>query len=137
MTPEEEEEIVRAYCHKRPLVRPDTRWWDLVLFVLIRGLLAAQAGLVIWYIWRRFWGPFLLAWILLLLLNLKKAMVLSIEVYQHYAPEQIRRRCLCMPTCSEYAIACLQKYNLFSAVRKIYIRLVKTCRGTAYHIDEP
>ena len=137
MTTEEEEEVVRAYCHKRPLVRPDTRWRDLVLFVLVRCLPAVLAGLLTWYLWRKFWGPFFLSWFLILLLDLKKVMVMSIEVYQHYAPDRIRRRCLCMPTCSEYAIACLQKYTLFTAVRKIYIRLVKTCRGTEYHIDEP
>lgn len=137
MTREEEEEIVREYCHKRPLVRPATSFSDLLVFCLVRCFPACLVGLFSWYFWDVFWCPFLLALAILFFLNLKRMMILSIEVYQHFAPDRIRRRCQCMPTCSEYAIACLQKYNLFTAIHKIYIRLFKTCRGTEYHIDEP
>lgn len=60
-----------------------------------------------------------------------------VECYQHYAPEETRRRCKCVPSCSEYAILCLKKYELVYALRKIRKRLYITCKGFDYIIDEP
>lgn len=71
------------------------------------------------------------------LIMLKRAMIGVIHLYQRYAPEDIRRRCLLKPTCSEYAILVLQKYGVIRGTWKIYVRLFKTCRGRTYMIDEP
>lgn len=60
-----------------------------------------------------------------------------IECYQHYAKEETRRRCLCVPSCSEYAILCLKKYELIKALIKIRKRLFVTCKGDDYIIDYP
>lgn len=60
-----------------------------------------------------------------------------VECYQHYASEQKRRRCKCVPSCSEYAILCLKKYELIYALLKIRKRLFVTCKGFDYIIDEP
>ena len=133
----EEENSVRLYCQKRPLTRPETSYIDIALFIVVRGIFAFLVGLIAWFYCHRFLGFFLLTWFLLLLYDIKKGMILCVEVYQHYAPEEVRRRCLCKPTCSEYAIACLQKYNILKALWKIYVRLTKTCRGRSYRIDEP
>ena len=63
--------------------------------------------------------------------------VKAVEFYQHYASEERRRKCLCIPSCSEYAIICFKKYPLIMAVFKIRKRLYKTCRGDEYKIDIP
>ena len=68
--------------------------------------------------------------------GLKKSCVLLIKVYQHYASEQTRRRCTLMPSCSEYALLALQKYNVIKALYKTFIRLNNKCNGT-YKIDYP
>lgn len=60
-----------------------------------------------------------------------------VECYQHYAKEETRRRCLCVPSCSEYAILCFKKYIFIYALIKIRKRLFKTCRGEDYKIDWP
>lgn len=60
-----------------------------------------------------------------------------VECYQHYAKEETRRRCLCVPSCSEYAILCFKKYELVYALLKIRKRLFVTCKGTEYIIDNP
>lgn len=60
-----------------------------------------------------------------------------VECYQHYATEETRRRCLCVPSCSEYAILCFKKYGLLKALLKIRKRLYVTCRGADYKIDWP
>ncbi|MBR6427397.1 MAG: membrane protein insertion efficiency factor YidD [Clostridia bacterium] len=61
----------------------------------------------------------------------------AVECYQHYAKEETRRRCLCIPSCSEYAILCFKKYELIKALTKIRRRLYVTCRGDDYKIDLP
>ena len=60
-----------------------------------------------------------------------------VECYQHYAKEETRRRCLCVPSCSEYAILCLKKYELIYALLKIRKRLFVTCKGDDYILDDP
>ncbi len=60
-----------------------------------------------------------------------------VECYQHYATEETRRRCLCVPSCSEYAILCLKKHGLIKALLKIRRRLYVTCQGPDYKIDWP
>lgn len=60
-----------------------------------------------------------------------------VECYQHYAPETVRRKCKCVPSCSEYAILCLKKYELVHGLLKIRKRLFVTCKGFDYIIDNP
>jgi putative component of membrane protein insertase Oxa1/YidC/SpoIIIJ protein YidD len=67
----------------------------------------------------------------------KKLLITAVELYQHYAPEDVRRRCILMPTCSEYAILALRKYNVIKGLYKIYLRLTRTCRGGDYRMDYP
>jgi putative component of membrane protein insertase Oxa1/YidC/SpoIIIJ protein YidD len=67
----------------------------------------------------------------------KYAVIGTIRLYQHYAPEEIRRRCLFMPTCSEYAIMAVQKYGGIIGLCKSYFRLFFRCKGNIYQIDYP
>ncbi|MBQ9805334.1 MAG: membrane protein insertion efficiency factor YidD [Clostridia bacterium] len=60
-----------------------------------------------------------------------------VECYQHYTSEEVRRRCLCVPSCSEYAIACFKKYWFIQAILKIRKRLYFTCQGDEYKLDPP
>ena len=60
-----------------------------------------------------------------------------IECYQHYAKESTRRKCLCVPSCSEYAILCFRKYEFIYALLKIRKRLFVTCKGSDYIVDNP
>lgn len=63
--------------------------------------------------------------------------LLAIGLYQHYAPEEVRRRCLLKPTCSEYAAAVIKRYGLLVGGLKTWVRLNYKCRGDVYYIDEP
>lgn len=80
---------------------------------------------------------FLIVFFVSAIIVMKKAVIGAIKLYQHYAPEHIRRRCLFKPTCSEYAILAVQKYGVIKGLYKAYIRLFKKCRGTVYGIDYP
>lgn len=72
-----------------------------------------------------------------LLCSAKPLLILCVKCYQHYASENVRRSCLCKPTCSEYAILAIKNHCLIKAVGLIYIRLFRTCTGGIYKIDFP
>lgn len=129
----------RDYVLNRPLTRPSTTIWapiTLFLAVIVTGI---GVGLFISTIIKcQHTAAFIVGFTLFLLLCLTKPLlILCILCYQHYAPDHLRRSCLCKPTCSEYAILVLKKYCIIKALVLIYIRLFKTCSGKVFLIDTP
>src|SRR4030042_4277778 len=51
----------------------------------------------------------------------KIVVIYSVRLYQHYAKEELRRRCLFKPTCSEYLILAVQKLGVIKGLYKGYI----------------
>lgn len=147
------------YVLKRPLVRPETSYKKVACCILL--FLVANCGVsVLLYCLLRWLGissvlpdfidkfykehqVALTVWIILFqfsaggILALKSALIGAIRLYQRYAPERIRRKCLFKPTCSEYAILAIKKYGVIRGLYKTYVRLFKKCRGRIYSIDEP
>lgn len=141
--PSQEEQIsAEEYVLERPLDRPSTDAKVAAKSVITYFLLSFVAGISLLYLFS--WlGIFALLpdkiaafrgqhtilfnilfvtsfYILSGLLCLKKAVIGCIKLYQHYAPEQIRRRCLFKPTCSEYAILAIEKYGLIIGLTSVY-----------------
>ena len=159
MPSQEEQIIAEEYVLERPLDRPDTDIKKAVISVVVYLLSSLAMGFSMLYLfsWLGIFALFsdcicdfreqhsiwfsilfiLLVYFIVGLFCLKKAVIGCIKLYQHYAPEQIRRRCLFKPTCSEYAILAIQKYGLIIGLIKSYIRLFKKCRGNIYRIDYP
>ncbi|MDR2026358.1 MAG: membrane protein insertion efficiency factor YidD [Prevotellaceae bacterium] len=149
MSLQTEQETVREYCCRRKLHRPDTT----VATAVIRLLAAESLGIAVAFItgilfreldvFRRFslyppvWQFYFCGNVIAFAVCLRKLLITAVELYQRYAPEEIRRRCTLMPTCSEYAILALRKYGVIVGLYKIYVRLTKTCRGDGYRIDYP
>ncbi len=154
-----EQDIAEAYCCSRKLYRPNTNIKKIVKYVLfVEGF----ALVIVFFIFKilkthdsysnlasvclniYYKHPilfFLLLYIglnvIIFLLFIRKIAIGVIRLYQHYAPEDVRRRCLFMPTCSEYTILVIQKYGIIIGLYKAYIRLFKKCRGSIYRIDYP
>ena len=67
--------------------------------------------------------------ILLLLIyffvTLKKFMVLSILLYQRFAPEDLRLSCLFQPSCSEYMLLAIEKYGV---IKGTYVGIKRLLR---------
>ena len=136
----EEQKKREEYVKQRPLPRPQTTIISvlaLVVAYLFVSFLLAFAFNYAFHIEKYKWVAYLCSYIVLVSFFLKKICISSIECYQHYAKEETRRRCVCIPSCSEYSIAVLKKYNIFKALNKIRIRLFKTCGGYGYVRDEP
>lgn len=137
-----EQDLARDYCQNHELIRPKTNVIALILCILA---IVVTSYIVTYFLSRLFhWfgitnsfstlHSIVLA--LMVLIFLKKICLRLIELYQRYAPEETRRRCTMMPSCSEYALLALKKYNVFKGLYKTYIRLTTKCKGS-YIIDYP
>lgn len=155
----EEQDAVVWYVLKRPIVRPNTSYKKAALCISL--FLSANVGMtILLYSLLRWLGisSFLpeashsfytvhhTAFIVLVallqfliggIIALKPAIIGAVRLYQRYAPEDVRRRCLFKPTCSEFTILAIQKYGVVKGLYKAYIRLFKKCKGRIYSIDEP
>lgn len=159
MPSQEEQMIAEHYVLERPMVRPDTDCKKAIRYVSIYFVVSFFIALLSYHLfaWLGIFNLtpefiqelnknypiafeflfFGLIFTIVGLLCLKKALIGAIRLYQHYAPEDIRRRCLFKPTCSEYAILAIKKYGVIIGLFKAYIRLFKKCRGNIYRIDYP
>lgn len=159
MPSQEEFDAVVWYVLKRPLSRPNTSFLKASLYIaaflmvnvlVILLLHYAVEGLGIFAFLPRPLQELYslhhnLFVVLLSLLQfavggvivLKPAIIGAVHLYQRYAPEDVRRRCLFKPTCSEYTILVIQKYGVIRGLHKAYIRVFKKCKGRIYRIDEP
>ncbi len=61
----------------------------------------------------------------IVILNIKRAIIWSILIYQKYAPERVRASCVFTPTCSEYMMTAIKKYGLVKGFIKGIKRLLR------------
>lgn len=66
----------------------------------------------------------------------KRALIWLVHVYQHYAPDDVRLRCVFEPSCSEYMILAIKKYGVIRGVFKGIGRLLR-CHAPNGGKDEP
>ena len=136
----EEQKALEEYQKTRILPRPKTTKAHIALYIAL--FLCAVSGMCVGFYFVRLPTPvqvvlFLICILVFCELYFRFLGVKAVECYQHYASEDRRRRCLCIPSCSEYAILCFKKYFFIKAILKIRKRLFKTCRGDEYKRDDP
>jgi len=66
----------------------------------------------------------------------KKAIIWLIHLYQRYAPDEVRLKCVFEPSCSEYVIAAIRKYGVIKGIIKGVDRLFRCHPPNGGH-DEP
>ena len=135
-----EQDRLFDYQNSRVLTRPKTKIIDVVM--LVTAYLSVMAFFVVLNV--KISVPYyykipvsIISYWLISEFSLRYIGIKIVECYQHYAKEETRRRCICVPSCSEYAIACFKKYELIKALIKIRKRLTVTCKGIIYKIDDP
>lgn len=126
---------------KRPQKRPTTPKWYVSLLLVFVPLFIFCAIYLYTILQIAFVLKLLVAFFVILLtveIYLRYCLIQAVKCYQHYAKDETRRRCLCIPSCSEYAIISLKKiFPLIMALAKIRNRLYVTCDGTEYKLDFP
>lgn len=128
------------YQNQRELPRPKTKAFDVIVWGFVYLVVVAACILLNISIKLPMCYEIPVSIIVYLLLSellLRFIVIKIVECYQHYAKEETRRKCLCVPSCSEYAIMCLKKYELVYGLLKISKRVFVTCKGDEYIIDYP
>ncbi len=136
----EEQKQIEKYQKERILSVPKTNKALLGMWsILFLGLITLDAVFCFTLIHPTWLQVFMMIAILIIIFELYGRFfgIKVVECYQHYAKEETRRRCLCVPSCSEYAILCLERFCLIKALLKIRKRLYITCQGSDYKIDWP
>ena len=137
-----EYEIAKNYCQSRSLYKPKItvetafKWLGLLELATCALTISAYFVLIRLDVHLSFSTLYFLSGSILFLALLKKICKLVIALYQHYASEKTRRKCVMMPSCSEYALLALEKYNVIKGLYKTYIRMTTKCKGN-YKIDYP
>lgn len=136
-TDKESISLVKKYV-RRKLVRPQTTWSVPVLIGVLMLIIPFCVAYALLYFFASFSSVwcYVICYFIIDMLLLRLLLIKIVRCYQHYAREEIRRFCMCMPSCSEYAIAVLKKYPLAVAIFKIVFRLKVTCDGEM-KIDMP
>ena len=137
----EKQKKLETIVNQRPLNRPSVKKWQVVLLFSILPILFSVitfGSLIL---------PIALAGKILVFASLlfvviesyvRFCLLLTVKCYQRYAKEETRKKCKCVPSCSEYAVLCLSKiFPLSVALIKIRRRLYKTCDGEEYRLDYP
>ncbi len=135
------QKVLEKIVNSRVLVRPGIKKWQVTAsFVILPFLILLP---ILFFILSKInvlykVAIFTISIILIIELYLRFTLITVVKRYQTVAKEETRRRCKCIPSCSEYAILCLQKiFPLIFALLKIRKRLYKTCNGEEYKIDFP
>lgn len=137
----ERQKKLENIVNSRVLCRPKVRIYHLVICYFM--LLLLLCLIVLCYVWCSIdlWKKLILAFLSTVVLAesfFRGCLILTVKCYQHYAKEETRRRCQCIPSCSEYAIMTLKiTFPLLLAIGKILKRLFRTCNGQEYVIDFP
>lgn len=132
---------LEKFVDSRRPERPNVKKWQVAIsFAALSFLIFAAIYLPIRLTAMEAWGKAISIVALLLAIfesYLRFCLILTVKCYQHYAKEQTRRRCFCVPSCSQYAIISLKKiFPLLLALLKIQKRLFATCDGEC-KIDFP
>ena len=135
--PTDGQRLIDAYI-SRELFRPKPTCKTPVLIFALMLVLPLLAGVMLkaFVPSLGFGTQLLICYLTVDLLLLRLFLIKLVRCYQHYAKEELRRFCMCVPSCSEYAVAVLKKYPLPVAVYKTVKRLTKTCDGEK-KIDMP
>jgi putative membrane protein insertion efficiency factor len=126
--------------------RPPVHWGRLCLQTFLPLLIALGLGFALFYGSRpslSFYPALGLASggsasLLLLYVNLRlKAIIIAlVQIYQHYASDETRGRCVFTPTCSQYMILAVQKYGAYRGLWKGLDRL-RRCHVGNGGVDNP
>lgn len=129
----------RSMTYVRKLNRPQIRWGRVCLWSVLPLILLTALAFLLYGLGCSLLLSILIPCVLLLVyifVNLKRATLCAVKIYQRYAPDSIRNRCRFEPSCSEYMILAIEKYGFLKGVRKGIHRL-KRCNVHGGGYDYP
>ena len=135
-----DEQDPRSSAYIRKLKRPKISVFKVILFyILFPALVLTALIVVLKYLGLPTTTTVVIIAIILLayiLLTTKRMFICAIRIYQRYAPDSLRNKCRCEPSCSEYMILAIEKYGLIKGLQKGICRL-KRCNIDGGGFDFP
>ncbi len=118
---------------ERVLVRPEIHFVRAAIYTILALSGVAAIGVGSYFLCKavgKGFPPSAAGWIgsgsallILLFFTRKIIPIWFVHIYQRYAPEEMRLRCLYTPSCSEYMILAIQKYGCIRGIIKGIKRL--------------
>lgn len=136
---------IEFFNSKRKITRPDLHIKRVTIILLCTIAVSVMFGLSLGFILKKcnvvrytFYALISGAAVLLItvIVRLKHILIWLVKVYQKFAPERIRQKCVFVPSCSEYMILALQKYGAIKGFIKGIQRL-KRCHLPNHGEDYP
>ena len=135
----EDKDDPSSATYKRVLKRPNVNWLKICSFVTV----PIFVSIFIWVALSHYnisssisvsiISIFLTLYIFV---NLKRAVICAVKIYQHYAPDSLRNKCRFEPSCSDYMLLAIEKYGLVKGLKKGICRL-KRCNINNGGYDYP
>ena len=129
------------FVNSRSLIRPNVNKWQVATLIVVLPFLILLGVLPLLLLNLKTYLKIILIFLYIILLcetYVRFLLIIIVKRYQAIAKIETRKRCKCIPSCSEYAILSLKKiFPLLLALLKISKRLFKTCNGEEYKIDFP
>ena len=76
------------------------------------------------------------SFVLYVCLHLRPIIICMVKLYQHFAPDKVRLRCKCKPSCSEYMLMAVQKYGPYKGGWK-GVHRIRKCGVEIIGKDDP
>ena len=115
----------RSKNYSRILDMPKLNGFHIIYYFVITMLLLCGIYLFL-YIGRYIIAvSVVLMLIIYIIFNLKGIVVITVKMYQRFAPKKIRMRCRFEPSCSQYMILAVEKYGAIHGLVKGIKRFCK------------
>lgn len=135
----------RYFNPDRPITRPSLRLKSVIIKIIAVLLLAALCGIAVKLLLNAInvrgedgfaFAASSLTVVVAIIIKLKSILIWFVLVYQRFAPEEVRKKCVFTPSCSEYMILALKKYGVVKGLLKGINRL-KRCHLPNHGEDYP
>lgn len=113
-----------SWSYKRKYSKPDMTLYKVLVNMIIPFLIIAET---IYFYLLKNEKYYTIPLIIYFIFRLKYIVIFIVELYQTFAPISIRQNCRFEPSCSEYMIQSIKKYNL---IKGLYygIRRINRCK---------
>ena len=117
----EDDSDPRSNSYKRKLIRPNINWTNFIGLLFLPFIILIAAFLLSKYFYSvktDIMSLTIFFLVIYVLVTAKRFIIFLIRIYQRFAPDHVRNKCRFEPSCSEYMILSIEKYNLLKGIKK-------------------
>lgn len=119
--PENDPNDPRCLKYQRVHSYPKIKWVKVILCVLLTLFIASVGGILLQHFIKNIYLSIFvpIGYIfLMVIVHIKNIVIFIVELYQNYAPIEVRNKCRFYPSCSDYMILSIKKYGFLKGFIK-------------------